>query len=162
MQKKSNLRPTSFRVRSGQIEGCQARQSTDPHKLSGSKPQQGILTSVFDTHGPRQSLGLMVCSCGPEASGSGSLAQCYRHATIATSQPLPTSAIVRSQRGKPIHGTHMVQSSDYWSKCMPIACGEGFVACGKNNSDLLWPGKAAFTITSRPRQARQLLRHDTH
>jgi len=61
---KSNLPPTVVRVRSEQIEGCQARQSTDPHKLRGSKPQQGSLTSVLDTHRPRQraqqSLGLTV------------------------------------------------------------------------------------------------------
>jgi hypothetical protein len=84
-----------------------------------------------------------VCSCGPEASGSGSLAQCYRHATIATSQHPSTDIRNRSAR-KPIHGTHMVQSSNYSFTCIPIACGEGFVACGKNNPDLLWPGKAAF------------------
>lgn len=139
---KSNFPPTVVRVRSEQIEGCQARQSTDPHKLRGSKPQQGSLTSVLDTHGPRQraqqSLGLTVCSCGPKASGSGSLAQCYRHATIATSRkPQPTSAITKCY-SKPIHGTHMVESSNYWFTCMPIGCGEGAARGGRTQ-----PGPSA-------------------
>jgi hypothetical protein len=138
---KSNLPPTVVRVRSEQIEGCQARQSTDPHKLRGSKPQQGSLTSVLDTHGPRQraqqSLGLTVCSCGPKASGSGSLAQCYRHATIATSK---ASTDIRNHKcyPKPIHGTHMVESSYYWVTCMPIGCGEGAARGGRTQ-----PGPSA-------------------
>ena len=105
---KSNLPPTVVRVRSEQIEGCQARQSTDPHKLRGSKPQQGSLTSVLDTHGPRQraqqSLGLTVCSCGPKASGSGSLAPCLQtrdHREPDT--PQPTSAIANTSQANTRH-----------------------------------------------------------
>ena len=92
---KSNLPPTVVRVRSELIEGCQARQSTDPHKLRGSKPQQGSLTSVLDTHGPRQSLGFKRCARAGQRrlwlGFSSAMLQICDHRAL--DQPLPTSAI---------------------------------------------------------------------
>ena len=133
----SNQPPTVVRVRSEQTEGCHARQSTDPHKLRGSKPQEGGLTSVLDTHGPRDSL-LTVCSCGPKASGSGSLAQYYRHATSRPRKPQLTSAItvLFQANTRHAHGREF----KLLVTCMPIECGEGAGRCGRRQpgSSVAW------------------------
>jgi hypothetical protein len=80
-------------------QGCQARQSPDPHKLRGSRPQEGSLTSDMDRLAAIEGraaisswptvTALLARTKGEEACnicGSSSLARCYRR---KPSRPLP-------------------------------------------------------------------------